>query len=41
MQVLKQCGDELTRENAMRLAANLHDVRVPMLLPGVTIKTPA
>jgi branched-chain amino acid transport system substrate-binding protein len=38
-QVLKQCGDELTRENVMRQAANLHDVTVPMLLPGITANT--
>ena len=39
VQVLKQCGDELTRENIMKQAANLHDFRVPMLLPGITINT--
>jgi branched-chain amino acid transport system substrate-binding protein len=39
VQVLKQCGDELTRENIMRQAANLHDFTVPMLLPGITINT--
>jgi branched-chain amino acid transport system substrate-binding protein len=39
VQVLKQCGDELTRENVMKQAANLHDFRVPMLLPGITINT--
>ena len=39
VQVLKQCGDELTRENVMEQAANLHDFRVPMLLPGITINT--
>jgi branched-chain amino acid transport system substrate-binding protein len=39
VQVLKQCGDELTRENVMRQAANLHDFTVPMLLPGITINT--
>jgi ABC-type branched-subunit amino acid transport system substrate-binding protein len=39
VQVLKQCGDELTRENVMRQAANLHNFRVPMLLPGITINT--
>jgi branched-chain amino acid transport system substrate-binding protein len=39
VQVLKQCGDELTRENVMRQAANLHDVTLPMLLPGITINT--
>ncbi len=39
MQVLKQCGDDLTRENVMRQAANLHDLEVPMLLPGIRINT--
>jgi branched-chain amino acid transport system substrate-binding protein len=38
-QVLKQCGDDLTRENVMRQAANLHGVTVPMLLPGITANT--
>jgi branched-chain amino acid transport system substrate-binding protein len=39
VQVLKQCGDDLTRQNVMRQAANLHNFRVPMLLPGITINT--
>ena len=39
VQVLKQCGDELTRENVMRQAASLHDFTVPMLLPGIKINT--
>ena len=39
VQVLKQCGDELTRENVMKQAASLHDFTVPMLLPGITINT--
>ena len=34
VQVLKQCGDDLTRENVMRQAANLKDLEVPALLPG-------
>jgi branched-chain amino acid transport system substrate-binding protein len=38
-QVLKQCGDELTRENVMKQAASLHDFTVPMLLPGITANT--
>ena len=38
-QVLKQCGDELTRENVMKQAANLHKFTVPMLLPGITANT--
>ena len=37
--VLKQCGDELTRENVMRQAANLKNLELPMLLPGVKINT--
>jgi branched-chain amino acid transport system substrate-binding protein len=39
VEVLRQCGDELTRENVMKQAANLHDFRVPMLLPGITLNT--
>ncbi len=35
-QVLKQCGDDLTRANVMKQAANLHDVHLAMLLPGIT-----
>jgi branched-chain amino acid transport system substrate-binding protein len=38
--VLKQCGDDLSRENIMRQATNLHSVSMPWLLPGVTL-TPA
>jgi branched-chain amino acid transport system substrate-binding protein len=39
VQVLKQCGDELTRENVMKQAANLHNLDLPMLLPGIKINT--
>jgi hypothetical protein len=39
--VLKQCGDDLTRENVMRQAANLKDFEVPALLPGIRINTSA
>jgi branched-chain amino acid transport system substrate-binding protein len=39
VQVLKQCGDDLTRENIMKQAANLKDFRTEMLLPGITINT--
>ena len=38
-QVLKQCGDDLTRENVMRQAANMKGFRVDTLLPGITIST--
>jgi branched-chain amino acid transport system substrate-binding protein len=39
VQVLKQCGDNLTRENVMKQAANLKDLQVGMLLPGIAINT--
>jgi branched-chain amino acid transport system substrate-binding protein len=36
--VLKQCGDDLTRENIMRQSANL-DLDLPMQLPGIKVKS--
>jgi branched-chain amino acid transport system substrate-binding protein len=39
VQVLKQCGDDLSRENIMKQAADLHDVAIPTLLPGITVNT--
>ena len=41
VQVLKQCGDNLTRENVMTQAANLYGLELPMLLPGIAINTDA
>ncbi len=38
-QTLKKCGDTLTRENVMRQAANIQKLRVPLLLPGITVST--
>jgi len=38
-QVLRQCGDDLTRENIMRQALNLKNWRNPALLPGTLIST--
>jgi branched-chain amino acid transport system substrate-binding protein len=38
VQVLKQCGDNLTRENVMKQAASLN-LELPMSLPGINIKT--
>ena len=32
-------GDDLSRENVMRQAANLKDLELPMLLPGVKVNT--
>jgi branched-chain amino acid transport system substrate-binding protein len=37
--VLKQCGDDLTRDNVMKQAANLKNFRVETLLPGIKIDT--
>jgi branched-chain amino acid transport system substrate-binding protein len=39
VQILKQCGDDLTRENVMKQAANLRNLALPMLLPGIAINT--
>ena len=39
VQVLKQCGDNLTRDNVMKEAANLRGFRTTNLLPGITINT--
>jgi ABC-type branched-subunit amino acid transport system substrate-binding protein len=39
VQVLKQCGDNLTRENLMKQAASLQDFRTEVLLPGIKINT--
>jgi branched-chain amino acid transport system substrate-binding protein len=41
VQALKQCGNELTRENVMRQARSLRNVRLPLLLPGITVDTSA
>jgi branched-chain amino acid transport system substrate-binding protein len=37
--VLKQSGDNLTRENVMRQAASLTNLELGMLLPGIKINT--
>jgi branched-chain amino acid transport system substrate-binding protein len=39
VQVLKQAGRDLTRENIMRQATNLRELELPMLLPGVKVNT--
>ena len=41
VQVLKQCGDNLTRENVMKQAASLTDFTTATMLPGIKIKTSA
>jgi branched-chain amino acid transport system substrate-binding protein len=39
IQVLKQAGSDLSRENIMRQATNLRDLELPMLLPGIKVNT--
>ena len=39
--MLEQCGNNLTRENLMKRAASVHDLKLPMLLPGITVSTSA
>ena len=41
VQVLKMCGDNLTRENVMKQMASLKDLQVPMMLPGIKWSTSA
>jgi branched-chain amino acid transport system substrate-binding protein len=38
-ETLKKCGDDLTRENLMKQAANFQKFRLKMLLPGITVST--
>ena len=38
-ETLKKCGDDLTRANLMRQAANHKKLKVPLLLPGITLST--
>jgi branched-chain amino acid transport system substrate-binding protein len=39
VQVLKQCGNDLSRNNIMKQAANLHHFELGFLLPGITLDT--
>jgi branched-chain amino acid transport system substrate-binding protein len=39
VQVLKQCGDDLTRENVMKQAANLKNFSSEVMLPGIKVNT--
>ncbi|HEY1360969.1 MAG TPA: ABC transporter substrate-binding protein [Xanthobacteraceae bacterium] len=39
VQVLKQAGDNLTRANVMKEAANLKNLELEMLIPGITVNT--
>jgi branched-chain amino acid transport system substrate-binding protein len=37
--VLKACGDDLSTENILKHAYAIHDLELPMLLPGIKINT--
>ncbi|PYN01881.1 MAG: branched-chain amino acid ABC transporter substrate-binding protein [Candidatus Rokuibacteriota bacterium] len=39
VQVLKQCGNDLSRENIMKQAANLKNFELALLLPGMKVNT--
>jgi branched-chain amino acid transport system substrate-binding protein len=41
VEVLKRCGDDLSRDNLMRQAASLKGLHIPMLPPGIAINTSA
>jgi branched-chain amino acid transport system substrate-binding protein len=38
VEVLKRCGDNLTRDNVMKVVANL-DFEIDSLMPGIRVKT--
>jgi branched-chain amino acid transport system substrate-binding protein len=37
--VLRACGNDLSRENIMRQATNIHGLQLPTVLPGITLNT--
>jgi branched-chain amino acid transport system substrate-binding protein len=39
VQVLKQCGNNLSRENLLAQANNIKDLELPLLLPGIKLNT--
>ena len=39
--VLKASGNNLTRDNIMKQAASIHDLKLPMALPGIVVSTSA
>ena len=41
IEVLKRCGDDLTRANVMKQAASLQNLENPLLLPGIKVNTSA
>lgn len=41
VEVLKKCGDDLSRDNLIKQAASLKGLHIPMLIPGVIVNTSA
>lgn len=39
VEALKQCGDDLSRENILRQATSIRDFHAPLLLAGININT--
>jgi len=39
VQILKQCGNDLTRENVMKQASNIKNLKLPLMLPNMTMNT--
>jgi hypothetical protein len=37
--LIKQCGNDLSRENVIKQAKNLKNVALPTLLPGISVTT--
>ena len=41
VQILKQCGDDLSRENVLKQALNLREFSTETMLPGLSVSTSA
>jgi ABC-type branched-subunit amino acid transport system substrate-binding protein/TRAP-type uncharacterized transport system substrate-binding protein len=41
VEVLRKCGDDLSRDNVMKQAASLKGLQLPMLVPGIVVNTSA
>ena len=39
VEVLKRCGDNLTRANIMKVATSIKNLSFPLLLPGISFNT--
>jgi predicted fused transcriptional regulator/phosphomethylpyrimidine kinase len=37
VEVIRRCGDDLSRENLMKQATTISDLQMPMFLPGIKI----